>query len=142
MICLGVFSGRILRNLFSKDTITYVQVGQNYKNLKNSEDSLKMAILFRGTVSSYNHLKERVKHPYDIFYYALIMANKYGYKEANYDVYNTLVSIYKDNPALGSMDSISNRIAIEYLKKGVECGDIKSINEIKKYLKTNINNLQ
>ena len=102
--------------------------------LSVQSDLLKDDIVERGSVSSYMKLKDylREHYSYDIFYYALLMSNKYGYVEANYDVYNSLISIYKDNPALGKIDSVSNVIAFEYLKRGATGGDTVAIREWEK----------
>ena len=60
------------------------------------------------------------------------MSDKYGYNDANYDAYRSIVDIYSNNPALGGIDSLSYSLAIEFLKKGASGGDIRARRELER----------
>ena len=127
----GIISGDYIYNVIKPEG----NIRMTHPIYVISTDPLKSDILMYGDTAAYIQLKGEFsqKRPYDIFYYALIMANKYNYHKACYDVYKSLVSIYALNPALGEMDSVSISIANEYLRRGAQKGDQRAIRELKKY---------
>lgn len=52
------------------------------------------------------------------------MANKYNYPDAYCDVYDVLVHPYENYKV--SIDSVTRKQALDYLKKGVELNSIKA----------------
>ena len=128
--CIGKLLGGCIYNTLMIDPYHI----QTHPIFEISTDPLKSDILMYGDTTAYIQLKSEFskKRPYDIFYYALIMANKYNYHKACYDVYKSLVSIYALNPALGEMDSVSISIANEYLRRGAQKGDQRAIRELRK----------
>ena len=70
----------------------------------------------------------------DFFYVAFIVANKYGYRDAYFDVYRIL----RSGPNYGNvnqLDSASRRLAIFYLLKSLEKGYSDAILEVKTVFK-------
>jgi len=59
--------------------------------------------------------------------YALLMANKYDYTMAYYDVYSCLTSLYwnglDSSISLDSLDNQTRMMALEYLKKAADKGE-------------------
>ncbi len=58
--------------------------------------------------------------------YAFLMANKYNYKKAYYDVFDCFWSIYAETGSivlLDNLDATTRNLALEYLKKGAELGE-------------------
>jgi len=53
-------------------------------------------------------------------YYALIMANKYNNRQANYDVYNILT--YLSCNKIETLDSVTKNLALYHLEKAKELG--------------------
>jgi hypothetical protein len=49
----------------------------------------------------------------EMLYYSMIMANKYDYSNAHYDVYQILIDIYDDS--VSQIDSLTAYMAIKYL---------------------------
>ena len=91
----------------------------------------KRNVLFRGSVDDYLTLKkffETTKNPEEFVYYSLIMANKYDYVPANFDVYDELTNFFQRN-GLGDLDTTTYCMAMSYLKYGVEMGDSLAIQE-------------
>lgn len=64
------------------------------------------------------------------FCYSLVMANKYDYTPANYDVYQSLIECYALNNT--EMDDKTKRMAQNYLERGAEKGDMRAIRLLKK----------
>lgn len=62
---------------------------------------------------------------YDFLYTALIMANKYNYPEAYFDVYFCLTdySNKAENTELSGVDKKTRTLALEYLNEGAKLGD-------------------
>jgi len=81
---------------------------------KKLVDSLTNLVLNKGDTLAYHELKTIYyigEGPTSYFYYAIIMANKYNYKQASYDVYNILTS----NTEI--LDDKTKEMANEYLLK-------------------------
>lgn len=81
---------------------------QNYKNL----------VIEKGDIDAYNTLSIEYldyKYPEEFLLYAMIMANKYDYPQASFDVFTCLTDVYMSD--LNKMDSISANMAINYLIK-------------------------
>ena len=67
--------------------------------------------------------------------YALLMANKYDYTNAYYDVYCCLAFLYWDNCVetecfLDSLDIQTRTMALEYLKKAADKGETNALRDL------------
>ncbi len=92
-------------------------------------DKLKSLVLLKGDTTAYAelniaYLNEEYEEEYLI--YSLIMANKYNYPPAYFYVFDCLTSIY-ENHKTGEIDKETEALALKYLRKGVELGDVNSI---------------
>lgn len=77
-------------------------------------------------------------NPEGLLPYALLMANKYHYKKAVYDVYNCLWYIYRERASnrlslLDSLDEVTRNTALQYLQKAAELGERNAMNKLGKY---------
>lgn len=91
-------------------------------------DELKSLVWLKGDTTAYNELYiAYLDEEYDEEYlvYSLYMANKYNYPPAYFFVYDCLTSIYENHPT-GKIDEKTKKLALSYLKKGVELGDYNS----------------
>ena len=137
IIVLGVVLGWSFHELPFKIAcrLEYAFQKKPEPHIRIKDDILKVDVLKDGNIESYHKLKEKFCEdslPHNIFYYALYMSDKYGYNDANYDAYRSIVDIYSNNPALGGIDSLSYSLAIEFLKKGASGGDIRAIRELER----------
>jgi len=68
--------------------------------------------------------------------YALLMANKYDYTMAYYDVYSCLTSLYlgicddDDDCCLDSLDMQTRAVALEYFKKAADKGETNALRDL------------
>jgi len=90
-------------------------------------NELKELVLTKGDTVAYNelaiaYLNEDFEEEYLI--YSMVMANKYNYHRAYYQVYDCLTSVFEHHA--GEIDEGTKALAIEYLKKGVELRDPES----------------
>ena len=89
-------------------------------------DSLKKAVVKMGDIPAYHLLKNefrKKKHPQEYLLYSIVMADKYHYTPANYDVYYCLTSVFDANPSLGKIDKRTKGLALDYLERGVKLND-------------------
>jgi hypothetical protein len=95
----------------SKEEISMNQaesIPQNYKNL----------VVKNGDIDAYKTLSIEYmdhKYPEEFLLYAMIMANKYDYPQAYFDVFTCLTDVYMSD--LNKMDTITANLAINYLIK-------------------------
>ena len=114
---------------------------------ENDEEKLKQLIISKGDIDAYKALSIiylDYAYPEEFIYYALVMANKFNYPQAQYDVFSCLTDTYIGN--INTIDEDSANLAISYLLKAYKNGhhqaksmvneyDIKyDIKENKKYL--------
>ena len=81
-----------------------------------SEIALKKAVLHEGDIIAYktlSHASLNYEISEEFLLYAIIMANKYDYPQAYFDVFTELTKVFWDD--LTKMDEKSAEIAIEYL---------------------------
>lgn len=95
---------------------------------KNINEVKSLAI--RGDTLAYIYLSHffMPENYFEFLPYALIMANKYDYSFAYFDVFDCIWQIYDnglDNEIylLDSLDANTQKMAIDYLKKGVKKGN-------------------
>ena len=83
--------------------------------------ALEKLIIEKGDTSAYKKLSEYylTEHREKLLSYSLIMANKYHYTPAYYDVYERIVGSHK---CLDSLDIRSKLIAMDYLHDAVGLG--------------------
>jgi len=101
-------------------------------NKKYHPEILKNKVLTKGDTAAYKELEfaffdENRLDEYLI--YSIIMANKYNYPLAYYNVYHYLSSFY-ENHEIGVFDENTKELAMKYLKKGAELNDPESIREL------------
>ena len=91
----------------------------------------KHAVCEDGDVDAYKFLVDSISKsqmPCNIFGYAFIMATRYNYTPANYDLYIALDKAY------GGYEHLNDEmkyLALYFLKRGVKEGDKKCIRQIK-----------
>lgn len=79
-----------------------------------------------GSVNDYAEMCKAGK--YMSLYYSFIMANKYQYAPACYNVYQQIIQMYAPNNK--PVDSNSYNMAVFYLQKGAMLGDVSCIREL------------
>jgi len=87
---------------------------------------LKESVVYKGDTTSFKLLKEQFQgtaYPYELLYYAIVMANKYDYVPANYDVY-TCVQQLVDKAHL-EFNERTWMFVSPFLEKGAKAGDNK-----------------
>lgn len=106
-----------------------------------SESELKEAILYNGDTSAYYELSvSYFDHSIqeEFLFYSLIMANKYDYPQAYFDVYFYLTQIFSSD--INNIDESSANLAIYYLLKANEKGHHQAKDIVEKYSVTNKEN--
>lgn len=91
-------------------------------------NELKELVLTKGDTVAYDELGlafDNENYPEEYLLYSFIMADKYNYSRAYFQVYYCLTSAFEHHSM--TIDSISKNIAIRYLKKGVDLYEIQSI---------------
>lgn len=88
-----------------------------------SDDELKKAILSKGDTAAYQSLDiAYLDYSYkeEFLLYALVMANKYDYPQAYFDVFFCLTQTFSNN--FGNIDETTATMAVDYLLKASEKG--------------------
>jgi TPR repeat protein len=102
-----------------------------------SDKDLKDLVCLKGDTVAYEELSNvYIDYGYkDFLPYALIMANKYNYPQACFDVYFCLWDIYgkTGDIFLDDLDSTTQKMAIFYLRKGIELGHCQSMQTLGKF---------
>ncbi|BES62599.1 hypothetical protein [Dysgonomonas capnocytophagoides] len=102
-----------------------------------SDTFLKKRIIECGDTASYQTLWYSYldsPQPEEFLYYAMIMANKYNYPQAYYDVYLCLAN----TTDVDKLDDATKKIVVEYLVKASERGQDQAsevLEEIAKFSK-------
>ncbi len=99
-----------------------------------SESELKKAILYNGNTSAYDELNiSYLDHSIqeEFLFYALIMANKYDYPQAYFDVYFYLTQFFSTD--ISNIDDKSAKLAIEYLLKAKDKGHHQAKEIVEEY---------
>ncbi|NOU46583.1 MAG: hypothetical protein HOO86_05905 [Bacteroidales bacterium] len=91
-------------------------------------NELKELILLKGDTVAYDelaiaYLNEKYEEEYLI--YSIVMANRYNYHRAYFQVYDCLTSIFEHH--VGVIDEETKALAISYIKRGAELKDPESI---------------
>lgn len=95
-------------------------------NVSNSEmESYRKSAVEKGDTIAYKELELENYQSDSFLYVSLIMANKYNYPSAYYNVFHCLVkqSNKKELEALDDLDEMTKKMAIDYLIMGAEKGD-------------------
>lgn len=106
-----------------------------------SESELKKAVLYDGSTSAYDELSvSYLDHNFqeEFLFYAMIMANKYDYPQAYFDVYFYLTQTFSRD--IKSIDERSAKLAIEYLLKSYEKGHHQAKDIVEEYSVTSSEN--
>jgi hypothetical protein len=95
---------------------------------------LKMSVR-RGDTNAYNKLYiAYLTHEENMLFWSLLMANKYDYTEAYFDVFCCLMNSYNCvEYKLDKMDDKSKKIALYYLRMAADKGHKQAIEVIKDY---------
>lgn len=106
-------------------------VPMNYREIPDSV--LEKLVIEKGDTSAYYDLFVSYLDysPEKFLPYALIMANKYNYPQAYYDVYDRLWYLY-GNP--DSLDVATKKFALEYLEKAAQKGHAQARQTLEEYL--------
>lgn len=106
-------------------------VPMSYRETPDSE--LEKSVMEKGDTSAYYDLFVSYLDysPEKFLPYALIMANKYNYPQAYYDVYDRLWYLY-GNPDL--LDVATKKFALEYLEKAAQKGHAQARQTLEEYL--------
>lgn len=105
------------------------------------EIDLKKSILYNGDTNAYDKLSiSYLDHSIqeEFLFYALIMANKYDYPQAYFDVYFYLTQTFSND--INNMDEHSAKLAIDYLLKAKEKGHHQAKDIVEEYSITNMEN--
>jgi len=91
---------------------------------------LKKLVLSKGDTIAYKELSIayiNVRYYEEEFLlYSIIMADKYNFPKAYYYVYKCLTSIFEFHQYTGKIDEKTKKLALKYLKEGVELNDGES----------------
>lgn len=112
--------------------VYYKTEDQTIMNNVRPIKDLKRLILSKGDTLAYKELKMAyldVKYFQEYLLYSIIMADKYKYHHAYYDVYYSLTSVFLINHYAGAIDKKTLDLALKYLKEGVELNDRASVEE-------------
>lgn len=91
-------------------------------------EELKELVLLKGDTVAYDELAIAFideKYDEEFLIYSMIMANKYNYPRAYYNVYYCLTSVFEHH-SYAEIDKTTKELAIGYLKRGVELKDAVS----------------
>ncbi len=96
--------------------------------------------VLKGDTMAYKELQRYFScssNPEELLPYAFLMANKYNYRMAYFDVYHSFWYIYSETSyslsLLDSLDKITQNLALEYLQKAAKLGERNSIHTLGKY---------
>jgi len=84
-------------------------------------NEIKSDVVFKGDTNAYIELDivyNDLNHE-EFIYYALVMANKYDYPQAYFDVYWCLTELYKD---FSEIDSLTMEMSLKYLTLAADKG--------------------
>ncbi|MDE5986305.1 MAG: hypothetical protein K2H16_03365 [Prevotella sp.] len=90
--------------------------------------------VLNGKEAYYKALKDsfgKSPYPEGFLFYSVVMANRFDYVPANFDVYKGLVDAYSKNH-LGQLDDETRKLAVSFLEYGAKHGDKKAIIELQK----------
>jgi len=92
---------------------------------------LKELVLLKGDTAAYDelaiaYLKDKYNEEYLL--YSFVMANKYNYPRAYYQVYECLTAVFELRKI--KIDEKTKALAIKYLKEGVDLNERQSIKEL------------
>ena len=133
-ICLllfGIIIGYKYSNYRAKVQIEEAENSITMNDTGISIKDLKISVITKGDTIAYKNLKiEYLNTEYykdEILFYSLMMANKYNYSQAYFDVYKSLTDIYEHDISVGSIDDKTKELALKYLYKGVELNEYDAI---------------
>jgi len=110
-----------------------VQV-QSMNQPSRSISDLKSLVLAKGDIQAYDELRiAYLDEPYseEFLLYAMIMANRFNYPQAYFDVYNCFVNVFYSD--ITKIDENSSKIAIDYLIKAAQKGHEQAQEMVKEY---------
>lgn len=115
-----------------------VKSDNNNQSLVHQSDKtlleLKSLVLEKGDINAYEDLSiAYLDEPYseEFLIYALIMANKYDYPQAYFDVYDCIVITYYSD--IEKIDDDTANFAISYLLKASTKGHKQAIDMVNEY---------
>lgn len=110
------------------------KVEQSINQPSKSMTELKKAVLYNGDINAYNELDiAYLDYTFqeEFLLYAMIMANKYDYPQAYFDVFTCLTGIYLSD--LNQLDEKTASLAIDYLLKAYEKGHHQAKDMVEEY---------
>lgn len=110
----------------------------DYFNDTKKVRALSDKILFAGDTLAYKELYGIYAlsgHKEEYLCTSILMANKYGYRQACYDVYSILyrMSNFVNKEKLTSLDNETQVFALKYLKKAAEQGHVQAKEDLLLY---------
>lgn len=114
----------------NNDNIDKEYISPKYKI--DSSDSvvnrIKFSVIERGDTVAYKELEELYKErkDFNFYVYSRVMVDRYGYMPACVNVYRSLM----DRDTLSKDLQL---IALEYLQRAIEHGDMSAVSEMRKY---------
>jgi len=94
-------------------------------------NELKELVLLKGDTAAYDELATAYltnKYNEEYLLYSFVMANKYNYPRAYFQVYECLTAVFELRKI--KIDEKTKTLAIKYLKEGVQLNERQSINEL------------
>lgn len=116
--------------------IVYYENIHQYDQVKHIPE-IRERIIKDGDTMAYRHFVDSCQsislRPYSHYlFFSIVMANKYNYVPANYDIYMALHDVFLYNKKLGKMDKKTRAMSMFYLKRGAYNGFQSAIVEMKK----------
>jgi len=148
-ICLDYFYQNQFIDKFNKKELNLEKTENHYRG--NNEPLKKVEILEdnilkKGDRSSYDELSIAYldRNTYEFLPYALLMANKYKYEQAYFDVYSCLFEIgcldcktaELEEWNIDKLDIETQKLAIKYLKIASEMGHSQATEILDLYIKS------
>lgn len=130
ILIIGFFSGYGYSKYMNYSLTQRWRITKTGNQINESDNDLQRKVLANGDTVAYEKL--HIKHFGDKFsgntlFYDIIMANKYGYKEAYFRVYHSLISNYKYKQLCGRIDDETLKLALQYVFKGAELDNLNSV---------------
>lgn len=115
---------------------SYKHKSKEFISMNNTRpiEELKKLVISKGDTTAYYELSiaylnvDYYKQEYLL--YSIVMADKYNYPRAYYDVYHGLTSIFERHHYAGKIDEKTKNLAMKFLKGGVELNDKQSTHEL------------
>ncbi|MCK9311586.1 MAG: hypothetical protein M0P26_04820 [Bacteroidales bacterium] len=131
---LGVVSGYLYFRSEREKEIKLLMTAKSMNDFGPSIEELKKNVLTKGDTLAYEELSIRYFNVNyskgEFLFYSIIMANKYCYPPAFFNVYRCLTEIFEHNNKVGSIDEKTKELALKYLKEGANLNEYNALNTL------------